>query len=55
MSMQPPRSLPLAQRAVIGILVFLLLLLWPPDARAGELVPSIGMSRTPGSTDCRRF
>jgi hypothetical protein len=56
MSSQPARSLPLAQRAVIGLLVFLLLLLLGlQTARAGEVLPSIGMSRTPGSSESPKF
>ena len=56
MSSQPARSLTLAQRAAIGVLVFLLLLLIGlQTAHAGEIVPSIGFARMTGNTDTPMF
>lgn len=56
MQTQPPASMPLIQRAAIGLLVFLLLLLAGlRSAHAVEIVPSVGVSKMTDADDQKVF
>ena len=56
MQTQPPASMPLIQRAAIGVLVFLLLLLaGMRTAHAVEIIPSVGVSQMSDADEQKVF